>query len=354
MKTAEGLATPTVERNSFGQLQDGSAVDIFNLKNGRGMNVSVITYGGTITRCTVPDRNGDCESVVLGFDNLEQYLAPHPRFGALIGRFANRIGNAEFTLDGQSYKLAATKGTSTLHGGIIGFDKKIWTAESGADEHKAWLKLHLASVDLEEGFPGNLDLAVTYTLDATNALTLSYEATTDKATPVNFTNHSYFNLSGAGNGDVLGHLAQFNARFFTPVDDNLIPTGEIHSVKNTPFDFGTERRIGDRIAQTGAGYDHNLVITGQEQDVECLGSVRELKSGRILTVHTDQPGFQFFTANSLSGVISGVGGAYPKHGGFCLETQHFPDSVHQRHFPNTIVRPGDIFKTYTRFSFSTI
>lgn len=351
MKTANEPATLSVTREPFGSLKDGSDVDRYTLTNACGSSVSVITYGGTITQCLMSDSRGSFESVVLGFDNLQQYLEPHPRFGALIGRFANRIAGAEFRLDERQYKLAATKGTSTLHGGVVGFDKKVWKAEVATDQNAASLKLHYVSADMEEGFPGNLDIDVTYRLNNDNCLSIEYEATTDKATPVNFTNHSYFNLAGAGKGSVLDHIAQFNAKFFTPVDESLIPTGEIRSVHDTPFDFLAPVAFGKRIEQTGAGYDHNLVVTGTESDPWFVGTVSHLGSGRTLTIHTDQPAFQLFTANGLNGAISGIGGAYEKHGGFCIETQHFPDSVHHRHFPSTILRPGVTFRSFTRYTF---
>jgi aldose 1-epimerase len=333
-------------------LPDGREVEIFTLTNSRGMQVRALNYGCIITECHVPDRNRQTANVVLGFDNIEQYLAPHPRFGSLIGRVANRIANAEFELDGRVFKLTPTKGTTSTHGGVIGFDKKLWTASLGTESDAVWVKFHYLSPDGEEGFPGNLDVTVTYTLDEANGFVLRYEATTDKPTPINLTNHSYFNLSGAGRGTVLNHVAQFNASAFTPVDADSIPTGEIRSVTGTPFDFQSPHAIGARIESVPGGYDHNLVLSSRNVEVEPAGTVTDPVSGRTLIFYTDQPAFQFFTANGLNGAIKGLGGAYDKHAGFCLETQHFPDSVHHANFPSTILRPGETFRSFTRFQFS--
>lgn len=354
MSTSTSASTPSIDKQSFGQLPDGRPVDIYTLANSNGMKVRVMNYGCIITECHVPDKNGQTANVVLGFDNLQQYLAPHPRFGSLIGRFANRIANAQFEIDGVTYKLTPTKGTTSTHGGVIGFDKKLWSAEANTERGAASLTLRYRSVDMEEGFPGNLDVVVTYTLDSSNTLTLRYQAATDKSTPINLTNHSYFNLAGAGNGDILDHLARFRVDSFTPVDPvDSIPTGEIRSVSGTPFDFRTETAIGDRIEETGGGYDHNLVIAaGDAADLDPAGTVRDPKSRRKLTFYTDQPAFQFFTANGLNGAIAGLGGSYRKHAGFCIETQHFPDSVHHANFPTVILRPGDTFRSTTRYQFS--
>lgn len=351
MSTSTFANTPAIEKQSFGKLADGRPVDIYTLTNGNGMRVRAINYGCIVTECHVPDKNGQTANVVLGFDNLQQYLEPHPRFGSLIGRFANRIANAQFEIDGVAYKLTPTKGTTSTHGGVIGFDKKLWRAEPSAQDGVASLTLRYRSVDMEEGFPGNLDVAVTYTLDNDNTFSLSYEAQTDKPTPINLTNHSYFNLAGAGSGSILDHIASFRVESFTPVDADAIPTGEIRSVENTPFDFRTETAIGDRIEQTGGGYDHNLVIADRGESVPA-GTVRDPKSGRQLTFYTDQPAFQFFTANGLNGAIVGLGGSYQKHAAFCLETQHFPDSVHHKNFPSVILRPDEKFRSTTRYQFS--
>lgn len=345
---------PSVEKKDFGHLPDGELVECYTLTNSQQMSAKILTYGGTVTELLVPDRAGKFESVVLGFDNLEQYLSPHPRFGAVIGRFANRIAGAQFRLDGQDYRLAANKNGNTLHGGMIGFDKKNWRAESGSNNDAAWLKLSYVSVDMEEGFPGTLNISVKYSVSNKNVFAIEYHATTDKATPVNVTNHSYFNLAGAGRGDVLQHICTFHAGYYTPASGDGIPTGEILSVSGTPFDFRSAAKIGDQIEKTGGGYDHNLVVTGTVANPDDIGTVVDPESGRVLSIKSDQPGFQFFTANGLDGKIQGIGGAYQKHAGFCVETQHFPDSVHQKHFPTTILRPGQIFRSYTEYCFSVI
>lgn len=340
----------------FGKLPDGTEIQAFTLSNQNGMRVKVINYGAIIAECWVPDRNGDLANVVLGFDNLPQYVAKHPRFGSTIGRYANRISNAQFEIDGVTYKLTPTKGTTSTHGGVIGFDKKVWDIEdSGENEHESWVTLHYLSKDMEEGFPGNLDVSIKFTLwKSSNDLLLRYLATTDKATPVNLTNHSYFNLKGAGNGDILDHKASFNATFYTPLNADMVPTGEVAPVKGTPYDFSERTRIGDLIDKTDGGYDINLVIQMRPGDIEGLGSVIDPDSGRCLTVYTDQPAFQFFTANQLDGSIHGNGGSYPKFGGFCLETQRYPNSVNQPNFPTSVLRPGGTYGHYTQFSFTNL
>jgi aldose 1-epimerase len=351
MNTVKQSGSPTIEKRLFGTLPSGEGVDEYTLTNSKGMVVRVITYGGTITECRVPDRKGVLANVALGFDNLAQYLAKHPRFGALIGRFANRIANARFNLDGTEYKLAATKGSSTLHGGVIGFDKKIWSADGTLKNGSPSLRLHYISPDMEEGFPGTMTVTVTYLLDDDNTLHIKYEAETDKPSPINLTNHSYFNLSGAGRGNILNHVARFDAVEYTPVNADLIPTGEIASVDQTALDFRAARSIGSRIEEIG-GYDHNYVLSRSDSAPVCLGSVSDPASGRVLTTYTDQPAFQFFTANGLDGSIKGPNGNYEQYAGFCLETQHFPDSVNQPKFPNVILRPGEKFESVTSYRFS--
>jgi aldose 1-epimerase len=341
----------------FGRLPDGTEIRSFTLSNASGMRVKIINFGAIIAECWVPDRTGQCANVALGFDNLEQYVAKHPRFGSTIGRYANRISNAQFEIDGVTYRLTPTKGTTSTHGGVLGFDKKVWDViEAGENESESWLTLHYLSKDMEEGFPGNLDVSIRFTLwKNSNDLILRYTARTDKATPVNLTNHSYFNLKGAANGNILDHMASFNASHYTPLNDEMLPTGEVAPVKDTPYDFTEKRqRIGDRINDIAGGYDINLVIDMRPGDIEGLGSVVDPTTGRCLTVYTDQPAFQFFTANQLDGSISGVGGAYPKYGGFCLETQCYPNSVNQPNFPSSILRPDGIYGHYTQFSFSNL
>jgi aldose 1-epimerase len=307
----------------------------------------------------VPDRNGKLDDVVLGFDNLESYLKGHPLFGAVVGRVANRIGGAKFTLDGQEYKLAANNGRNSIHGGRRGFDKVVWQGEPVAAQDGVAIKLSYRSSDGEEGFPGNLSVALTYTLTNQNELRLDYTATTDKPTPVNLTNHSYFNLAGAGSaGDVLGHELMLAADQYTPADNELIPTGEIKPVAGTPLDFTKPTPIGARIEQLRerpyGGYDHNYVLNSGGKALALGARVYEPKTGRVMEMSTTQPGVQLFTANGMSGKLKGKGGAaYPRHGGFCLETQHFPDSVNKPNFPSVILRPGVTYRQTTVFKFST-
>lgn len=358
MADVEAKSGPKVEVVPFGKLPDGRSVDAIVLKNSNGMVVKLLTYGAIISECWVPDRDGKLANVALGFDNLEQYLAKHPRFGSTIGRYANRIKGAEFELDGVKYKLAANKGTTTIHGGNIGFDKVVWKIEESGKVEKegyayAAAKLSYLSVDMEEGFPGNLKVEIEFRLEDSNSLMINYRASTDKATPINLTNHSYFNLRGAGCGNILDHVASFNAGKYTPLNEDFVPTGEFATVEGTPFDFRKQTRIGERIEQAG-GYDLNYVINMRPGDIEGVGSVIDPESGRCLTTFTDQPGFQFFTANGLDGSIVGLGGKYEQYAGFCIETQHFPDSLHHPNFPSTILRPGETFGSITQYAFSNL
>jgi aldose 1-epimerase len=357
-----------VTRAPFGKLKDGSAVEIFTLTNGKGMEVRAITYGGIIQSLKVPDKAGRSGDVVLGFDSIDGYQTDHPFFGAIIGRYGNRIGKAQFTLDGQTYKLAANNGPNHLHGGVKGFDKVLWAGEIVESERGPAVAFSRTSPDGEEGYPGNLKVRVTYTLTDKNELIVDYEATTDKATPVNLTQHSYFNLAGEGSGTVLDHELMIFADRFTPVDDTLIPTGELAPVEGTPFDFrrlagrGASRspgRIGARINQdhpqlkNGKGYDHNWVLNRQGSGLQLAARVREPQSGRMLTITTMEPGLQFYAGNFLDGTIKGKQGhVYGHRTGFCLETQHFPDSPNQPSFPSTILQPGRQYRTSTVFTFS--
>jgi aldose 1-epimerase len=349
----------SVEKIAFGKTQDGTPVDLYMLTNANGLRAKVITYGAILTELHVPDRNGKLDDVVLGFDNLESYLKGHPLFGAVVGRVANRIGGAKFTLDGQEYKLAANNGRNSIHGGRRGFDKVVWQGEPVAAQDGVAIKLSYRSSDGEEGFPGNLSVALTYTLTNQNELRLDYTATTDKPTPVNLTNHSYFNLAGAGSaGDVLGHELMLAADQYTPADNELIPTGEIKPVAGTPLDFTKPTPIGARIEQLRerpyGGYDHNYVLNSGGKALALGARVYEPKTGRVMEMSTTQPGVQLFTANGMSGKLKGKGGAaYPRHGGFCLETQHFPDSVNKPNFPSVILRPGVTYRQTTVFKFST-
>jgi aldose 1-epimerase len=347
---------PVVTSVRFGTMADGTTVDAYTLKNAAGMEVTAIGYGGIITSLKVPDRTGTVGDVVLGFDHLEGYLKGHPFFGAIVGRYGNRIGGATFTLDGQTYTLAKNNGPNHLHGGVKGFDKVLWKMAAIAGQNA--IELTRTSPDGEEGYPGNLAVKVTYTLTDRNELIVDYEATTDKATPVNLTQHSYFNLAGEGSGDILGHELTINADRYTPVDATLIPTGEIASVEGTPFDFRQSTAIGARInadhpqLKAGGGYDHNWVLNRSGEGLQLAARVVEPKSGRTLEVRTLEPGVQFYAGNFLDGSITGKGGhVYGHRTGFCLETQHYPDSPNKPNFPSTILQPGQQYKTRTVFTF---
>ena len=344
-----------IKREPFGKMPDGKPVERFTLTNVNGVELKAIGYGGIITSLRVPDRNGKLDDVVLGFDSLEGYLKPPPFFGAIIGRYGNRIGKAQFTIDGTTYKLAANNGPNHLHGGVKGFDKVLWTVEPVGDNALAFTR---TSADGEEGYPGNLRTRVTYTLTDKNELIVEYQATTDKATPVNLTQHSYFNLAGHASGDILGHELMLNADRYTPVDDTLIPTGELAPVAGTPFDFLKPTAIGARInndhpqLKAGQGYDHNWVLNRKGTGLELAARVREPKTGRTLEIATTEPGIQFYAGNFLKGDLTGKGGAVYKHRtGFCLETQHYPDSPNKPNFPTTTLRPGAEYRTKTVFTF---
>jgi aldose 1-epimerase len=345
-----------VQKSAFGKTSDGTAVDLYVLTNGHGVTAKVTTYGAILTELHVPDRDGQLGDVVLGFDNLDGYRAGHPYFGATVGRVANRIARGRFTLDGKEYRLATNNGPNALHGGKKGFDKVVWQAEAVPGSGGPAVRLRYRSPDGEEGYPGNLDVVVTYTLTDDNAVRIDYEATTDKPTPVNLTNHSYFNLAGAGSGDVLGHELMLAADRYTPSDDTLIPTGEVRPVRGTPLDFTTPAAIGARLGQLKAepiGYDHNFVLRGDGRSPVLAARVREPKTGRVLELSTTEPGVQFYTGNFLDGTSKGKGGAvYRKHAGFCLEAQHFPDSVNHPEFPSTILRPGKTSTQTTVYKFS--
>ncbi len=355
-RTAEqGDSTMKIKKEHFGQLADGTAVEIFTLTNAHGLRARIMTYGAILVSLEVPDRNGALADVNLGFDGLAGYLGTHPYFGAIIGRYGNRIAKARFALDGVEYHLAPNNNGNTLHGGVKGFDKAVWAAEPVKTSFGTGLKLSYLSKDMEEGFPGNLAVTVTYTLTDTDELEIRYEATTDKSTVLNLTNHAYWNLKGEGRGDILGHKLQIEADALTAVDSaaNLIPTGEIVSVAGTPFDFRTPHAIGERIAKVEGGYDHNFVLRSGGGTLALAAHVEEPESGRIMEVWTDQPGIQFYTGNFLDGTVVGKGGhAYGKHAAFCLETQHFPDSPNQPNFPSTVLRPGQDYRTVTVYKFS--
>jgi aldose 1-epimerase len=352
----------SVKKEAFGKTDDGVAVEQYTLRNAAGATAKVITYGALLTELDVPDRDGKLGDVVLGFDNLKDYLAGHPYFGATVGRVANRIAKGKFTLDGKEYKLAINNGGHTLHGGVKGFDKVVWKAESKTTADGPSVQFRYVSKDGEEGYPGTLTATVTYTLTNDNALRIDYKATTDKATPVNLTNHSYFNLAGAKEGDILNHEITIAADKYTPSDAALVPTGEIKSVKDTPFDFTKPHRIGERIGQlqgdpekgNPGGYDLNYVLNSEGKKLALAARVSEPKTGRVMEVFTTEPGIQFYTGNFLDGKQKGRGGVeYKKHGGLCLEAQHFPDAVHHDNFPSMILKPGETYKQTTIYKFST-
>ena len=352
-------ATMKITKQPFGTTSAGEAVDLYILKNDQGMEAAITNLGGIVVRLMTHDRAGNLADVVLGFDSLDGYLKDHPYFGAIIGRYGNRIGKGRFTLDGVEYKLAHNNGENHLHGGIRGFDKVVWRPQEAAAANGASLQLTYLSKDGEEGYPGNLTATVTYTLTNANELRLEYSATTDKPTVVNLTNHSYFNLAGQGEGDILGHTLTINAERFTPIDAGLIPTGELKSVAGTPFDFRQPHAIGERIGAKdqqldfGKGYDHDFVLDGQVGVLRAAARVTEPKSGRVMEVLTTEPGVQFYTGNFLDGSLRGKGGkVYAQRYGFCLETQHFPDSPNKPDFPSVVLRPGERYQTTTVYKFS--
>ncbi len=343
-----------VTRADFGLARDGSAIEIFSLENGNGMVVRVMTLGATLTAVEVPDRTGRRDNVTLYLETAEQYVKGHPCFGSVCGRYANRIAQGRFVLDGVEYRLAQNNGPNHLHGGIEGFHKKNWTAQAVAGEGYVGVRLSLESPDGDEGYPGTLKAAVTYRLTADNRLEMEYEATTDKPTVVNLTNHAYWNLAGAGNGDVLDHRLRINADRYLPVDATLIPLGPPASVEDTPFDFRQEKTIGRDIARTGGGYDHCFVLNRtKEQALELCAVLKEPKSGRVMEVLTTQPGVQVYTANGLNGSLGAAGKSYPKYGAVCLETQYFPDSPNRPEYPSTVLRPGERYRQLTVHRFWT-
>lgn len=354
-----GAADEGLVRKPFGKTADGQPVELFVLTNAKGMQVSITNYGGIVTALSVPDRNGKFADVVLGFDNLDSYLAGHPFFGAIAGRYANRIGKGAFTLDGKTYALAKNNGDNHLHGGRKGFDKAVWKAETLRTADGPALKLSHVSNDGDEGYPGTLQVTVTYTLTKNNELRIAFHAVTDKPTHVNLTNHSYFNLAGEGNGDILGHELMIDADRFTPVDAGLIPTGELRKVEGTPLDFRKPVALGKWIDQDdeqlrfGKGYDHNFVLNKKGRELSLAARAVEPGSGRVLEVLTTEPGVQLYCGNFLDGKQVGKAGkAYPRRSGFCLETQHFPDSPNKPAFPSTLLRPGEEYQSTTVFKFS--
>ncbi|HOY14119.1 MAG TPA: aldose epimerase family protein [Saprospiraceae bacterium] len=349
----------SITKSSFGQTRDSIAVDMYTLKNANGMEVKIITYGGIITNWTAPDKNGKYEDIVLGFDSLPGYMRGSPYFGALIGRFGNRIAKGKFAINGEQYTLAGNNMGNHLHGGIKGFDKVVWKAEPMEGEEPA-LKLTYLSKDMEEGYPGNLNCTVIYTLTADNSVKIDYSATTDKETIVNLTNHSYFNLN-ANQGTILDHMVTLNSDKYLPVSRTLIPTGELRPVANTAFDFTTPYAVGARINDTtdqqivfGGGYDHAFILKGDGK-LNLAATVVAPSSGRKMEVFTTEPAIQFYSGNFLDGKLTGKNGVkYVKRSGLCLESEHYPDAPNQPAFPSTSLKPGETYKTTTVYKFSTV
>ncbi|MEX0844821.1 MAG: aldose epimerase family protein [Balneolaceae bacterium] len=334
----------------FGTMEDGRKVQLFTLTNSNGMEVKITNYGGTVTSINVPDADGNFDNVVLGFDDLDKYLAGTPFFGAIIGRYGNRIAEGAFSMDGETYQLATNDGENHLHGGEKGYDKVLWTAKSSTGNS---LVLTYLSEDGEEGYPGNLEIMVTYSLTDDNELKIDYFAETDKPTPVNLTNHSYFNLSGDPSTKILDHELLIKADHYTPVNNQLIPTGEIAKVEGTPFDFTEPHLIGERIADVDGGYDHNYVLNDHDGELKQVATLFDPETKRELEVLTTEPGLQFYSGNFLDGSLNGPDGtAFVKYSALCLETQHFPDSPNQPEFPSTILQPGDTYETVTIYRFS--
>jgi aldose 1-epimerase len=344
-----------VWEESFGRSAEGEAVDIFTLTNAHGLKARVTTWGACLVSMVVPDRKGAPADVALGFDTLEPYMKRHPYFGTTTGRYANRIAKGKFTIDGKEFSVATNNGVNHLHGGIRGFDQRNWKAEILAAQNA--IRFSYTSADGEEGYPGTLKTTVTYTLTENDELRIDYEATTDKPTVVNLTNHSYWNLAGEGKGDILGHELRLNASRWLPVDDGSIPTGEMKAVAGGPMDFTKAKPIGRDIAQVpgnAGGYDHNFLIDQEKPGALALAAeVFEPASGRVMTISTTEPGVQFYTANHLSEKVTGKGGRpYQRHGGFCLETQHYPDSPNRPEFPSPVLRPGQTYRSTTVHQFS--
>lgn len=352
---------PSISKKHFGTLSNGKKIDVYTLRNSGGMRVKILTYGGILQSIEVPGSGGEFANVTLGFDNLSDYVKKSPYFGCITGRYANRVAKGRFTLDGKRYRLAANDGPNHLHGGVKGFDKRIWKAEPFKRHDSVGLVLTYTSPDGEEGYPGTLRTKVVYTLTGDNRIRMDYRATTSRPTIVNLTNHAYFNLRGEGNGRILGHELQINASRYTPVGKTLIPTGRIARLGGTPLDFREPTAIGERIDSRnqqmvrGGGYDHNYVLDSRGQGLEVAARVVEPDSGRVLEVITDQPGLQFYSGNFLDGTLRGTSGrSYPKRSGFALESQHFPDSPNHTNFPSTVLRPGDVYRTTTIYAFSTV
>jgi aldose 1-epimerase len=352
------MVKPDIKKEAFGVTSDNVPVELYTLTNSHGIEARIMTYGGTVVSLKVPDRQGKLGDVVLGYDSLDGYLKNSPYFGAIVGRYGNRIANGQFTLDGKQYTLPKNDGANTLHGGTRGFDKVVWAAKEVRGKDGSGLALSYTSTDGDQGFPGNLSVTVVYTITENNELKIDYSATTDKPTVVNLTHHSYFNL--AGQGTILKHELMINAGKFTPVGAGLIPTGELRAVTGTPMDFKRSTEIGSRIDQVddqltlGKGYDHNWVLDSRGGKLALAARVYEPSSGRVMEVYTTEPGLQFYSGNFLDGSIRGKAGqVYQRRSGFCLETQHFPDSPNKPAFPSTVLKPGQQYKSTTVYKFSS-
>ncbi len=342
-----------ISRIPFGKVK-GAEVSLFIITNQHGCTVKITNYGATVTSILVPDVRKNMDDVVLGFDSLEGYLGNQPYMGCICGRVANRIAGASFAIDQKKFKVAANTGTNCLHGGISGFDKKVWTAEEFVEADQAGVKMHYVSPDGEEGFPGTLDVTVKYIFTAANELKIVYKAFTDKPTYINLTNHSYFNLTGCRE-DVLNHELMINADQYTALSDDLIPTGELVDVEGTPFDFRKSKSVGTDAAAAGNGYDQNFVLNKENEGLTLAATVYEQVTGRIMEVYTTEPGVQLYTSNYLDGTLTGKKGiVYRKHYGLCLETQHFPDAIHHPEFPDCVLRPGKLYTQETIYRFKTI
>lgn len=351
-------AKASISSSPFGEMPDGQKVSQFTLVNTNGIEMKAITYGGIITSLMVPDKDGNLDDVVLGYDNLQGYLDATPYFGAIIGRFGNRIAKGKFSLDGEEYTLAVNNIGNHLHGGIKGFDKVVWTASEIQNEKGVGIKYEYTSPDMEEGYPGNLSVTVVYMLGNDNSLSFDYEATTDKKTVVNLTQHSYFNLAG-NKGDILSHKLTLNAPQFLPVDSTLIPTGELRNVEGTPFDFTISKVIGEEIntenqqLQYGGGYDHCWILADGDAGLNFAASLFEPKSGRQMDIYTTEPAIQFYSGNFLDGSIKGKNGvSYEHRTGLCLETEHYPDAPNQPVFPTVVLEPGQVYHSVTKYVFS--
>jgi aldose 1-epimerase len=355
----EEMKAITISKSDYGKTPDGISVEQYILKNKKGIKIAIITYGGIITSWTAPDKNGMYQDIVLGYNSLDEYIKSTPYFGAIIGRYGNRIAKGKFSIDETEYTLAKNDGPNNLHGGVKGFDKVVWTARTSTTDNKVSLQLTYLSKDMEEGFPGNLETVVTYTLTEDNTLEVLYEATTDKKTIVNLTQHSYFNLSGDFNKTILDHEITIDADTYIPVDETLIPIGELAPVVGTPFDFRKPKTMALEInadndqLKKGGGYDHCWVLNDQDQGMRLNATAYHPESGRLLEVFSNEPGIQLYSGNFLDGTLpSKNGGTYAYRSGFCLETQHYPDSPNQNNFPSVVLSPGEKYSSKTSFKFS--